>query len=213
MWMRMTDEKTYKKIIHNKSAMLNILWHKLKDTESQSWDKTPQGTRQRTGDKIPIYELMMYGEAILFEFGSFLDIFMKYACGKNLHDKVYFNQSTLGKLKPQDEFSSSLNEYWSNGLSGNPVFSLEKMKEYRNAITHATMLDISKHMVWKKGDGFPKLEKNFYILPDNPKEDFDSYTYTERIPLFGFFEEIGKIFAKIENKMNEESLFNIYDYA
>lgn len=207
----MTDEKTFKNILSNKSTIINILWYKLKDTENDSWERTPQGTRQRTGDKIPIYELMTYGEAFLFEFGSFLDIFMKFICGKNLNEKgIYFNQETLKKLQPNDDFVKFFLECWNNGVSNNPIFSLEKMKEYRNAITHATILDISKQMMWRAGDGFPTLENNFYILPDNPNSDFGSYTYNHRIALFGFLEEMGKIFDAIVKKLNEETLFNKY---
>jgi len=190
----MTDEKTYRKILSNKSVIINILWHKLKDTENSSWERTSSGIKQRTGDKIPIYELMTYGEAFLFEFGSFLDIFMKFICGKNIKDKVYFNWDTLSKLKPEDEFVKFLRECWNDGVSNNPIFSLKKMKEYRNAITHATILDISKLMMWKAGDGIPTLENNFYILPDNPNSDFISYTYDNQIALFGFFEEMKKNF-------------------
>jgi len=67
-------------------------------------------------------------------------------------------------------------------------------------------------MMWKAGDGFPTLENNFYILPDNPKDDLGFYTYNERIALFGFFEEMGKIFDAIVKKMNEGSSYNKYSY-
>lgn len=209
----MEDEKSIKNILSNKSVIINILWYKLKDTENDSWERTSQGTRRRTGDKIPIHELMTYAEAILFEFGSFLDVFIKYICGKNLKDKLYFNENTLQKLQPRDDFVKFLLEYWNKGISNNPSFSLKKMKEYRNAITHATILDISKQMMWMAEDGFPTLEKNFYILPDNPNDDYGSYTYEEKIAIFGFFEEMGKIFDAIVIKLNGEILFNKYNVS
>jgi hypothetical protein len=85
------------------------------------------------------------------------------------------------------------------------------MKEYRNAITHATFLDISKYIMWKTEDGFPTLKRNFYILPDNPNSDFMSYKYDERITLFGFLEEMGKIFDEISKRVNQKNLFNKYE--
>ncbi len=153
---------------------------------------------------------MTYGEALLFEIGSFLDILLKFICGKNLKDKIYFNEDTLGKLQPNDAFITFLTKCYSQGLSNNPDFSIKKMKEYRNAITHTTILDISKHMMWRAEDGFPTLENNFYILPDNPKDDIGSYTYTRRIAFFGFFEEVGKIFDSIVVEFNKGGLYNKY---
>jgi len=208
----MIDEKTFKNILSNKSAIINILWYKLKDTENESWERTPQGTRQRTGDKIPIYELMTYGEAFLFEFGSFLDILIKFICGKDLNEDLYFNWTNISKLQPQDDFVKFLIQCYNQGVSNSPIYNLKKMKEYRNAITHATFLDISKLMMWEAGNNFPTLENNFYILPDNPCDDFSSYTYNQKIALFGFIEEMGKIFDVIAQKLNTENLYNKYSF-
>ncbi len=205
-----TDETAFKKILSNKSIIINILWYKLKDTEANSWESTQQGLKRRTMDKVPFNELMTYGDAFLFEIGSFLDTLIKFICGKSLKDKVYFDKKTLSKIQPKDDFIDFLIRCYGQGLSNSTVFNLEKLKEYRNAVIHATILDISKYMMWKAGDGIPKLERNFYILPDNPCDDFSNYTYNQRIALFGFLEEMSKIFNAIVNEINKTGLYNKY---
>lgn len=206
----MPDEKTFKKILMNKYASINILFYKLKDTEEESWIKTSDGIRERKLSDVPLEELMAYSEAFLFECGSFLDILMKYICNKGLRVDFDFNYTNLSKLSSVDEFVTLLDDLYSKGASDSPIYNLKKMKEYRNAITHSTILDISKVFMWKKGDSFPELENNYYLLPDNPSDEFNSYTYHNRIPLFKFMQEMAKIFEIIVNKINVEKLYGKY---
>lgn len=206
----MIDKNSYKKILGNKSISINILYWQVKDVESKSWTVTETGSKVQDGTKIPMEELMAYSESFLFEFGSFLDIFIKFICGKDTTEEIHFNLNTLNKINNPDSFIDSLKTYWEMGVCNNQNFSLRKMKEYRNAITHATILDLSKHMIWKSGDGIPSLNKNYYILPDNPEAGFGNYQYNEKIALFGFLEEMGKIFDAIIKKFNELELYTKY---
>lgn len=207
----MTSKENYKQILGNKSISINLLYWQIKDVESKSWVITERGSRIQDGTKIPMEELMVYSESFLFEFGAFLDIFIKFLLGKNATERnIYFNLDTLNRITNSNQFISSLKTYWEKGVSNNENFSLKKMKDYRNAITHATILDLSKHMMWKVGDGLPSLNKNYYILPDNPEEELGNYLYNERIALFGFLEEMGKIFDVIINEFNEKDLYSKY---
>lgn len=205
----MIDEQGYKKILNNKSASINILYYAIKDTETKSWTIV-NGVRTQDGSKIPLEELMVYSESFLFELGAFLDIFVKYICGKDNSEGIHFNLDTLNKIANSDSFIDLLKIYWNLGISNNENFSLKKMKEYRNAITHATILDLSKYLMWRAGDGFPTLNKNYYILPDNAEVGFGNYTYERRIALFGFIEEVGKIFDAILREVNENNLYAKY---
>jgi hypothetical protein len=205
-------EKVLKKILANKSKLINILYFKMKDVEENSWERLPDGRRRRDGTKLVTLmdELTIYGEAFLFELGSFFDIMIKFICGKNLTDKIYFNRSTLLNIQPCDDFINFLITCYDKGLVNSDIYNLNKMKEFRNAITHATFLDISRFMSWKAGEGFPTLENAFFFLPDNPNESFSNYTYEKRITLFRFIEEIGKIFTEITNKLNSENYYSKY---
>ena len=206
----MIDKTSYKKILGNKSISINILYWQIKDVESKSWTKTETGSKIQDGTKIPMEELMTYSESFLFQFGSFLDIFIKFICGKNTIEKIYFNLETLDKITNSDSFIDSLKKYWESGVCDNSNFGLKKMKKYRNAITHATILDLSKHLMWRAGDGIPSLNKNYYILPDDPEVEFGHYQYNEKIALFGFLEEMGKIFDAIIKEFNEKDLYSKY---
>jgi len=206
----MIDKKSYKNILGNKSISLNIFYFGIKDAETKSWKTNPDGSKIRDGTQIPMEELMAHSEGFLFELGSFLDIFIKYICGKDTSEEIYFNLDTINKITNPDEFIESLKTYWNLGVSNNENLSLKKMKEYRNAITHATILDLSKHLMWKKEDGFPTLSRNYYILPDNPEASFGSYTYDRRIALFGFIEEMGKIFDAMIKELNEKEIYSKY---
>lgn len=206
----MISKTDYKKILGNKSIAINILYYQIKDVESKSWVVTESGSKQQDGTKIPMEALMTYSESFLFEFGAFLDIFIKFILGKDTTEKIYFNLDTLNRITNSDSFIDSLKAYWDNGISNNKNFSLKKMKDYRNAITHATILDLSKHLMWKAGDGIPTLNKNYYILPDNPEAEFGNYQYNERVALFGFLEEMGKIFDAMIKEFNEKDLHSKY---
>ena len=139
------DKTSYKKILGNKAISINILYWQIKDIESKSWTITETGSKTQDGTKIPMEELMAYSESFLFELKSFLDIFIKFICGKNTTEKIYFNLETLNKITNSDSFIDSLKKYWETGVCNNSNFSLKKMNEYRRAITHATILDLSKH--------------------------------------------------------------------
>lgn len=204
------DKKSYKNILGNKSMSINIFYYGIKDAEAKSWKVNTDGSKIQDGEHIPTEELMAYSEGFLFEIGAFLDIFIKYICGRDTTEQIYFNLETINKITNPDEFVESLKKYWDFGISNNVNLSLKKMKEYRNAITHATILDLSKHLIWKKGDGFPSLSRNFYILPDNPEANFGSYLYEQRIALFGFIEEMGKIFDVIIKELNEQEIYAKY---
>ncbi len=206
----MKDLKSYKRVLSKKSASINVFYYAIRDTEDKSWRINQDGSKTRDGTQVPLEKLMAYSEGFLFEIGAFLDIFIKYICGKDTSEHIYFNLDTLNKITNPDKFIESLKNYWNSGISNNSDMGLKKMKEYRNAITHAVVLDTSKHLMWSMGDGFPTLSKNYYILADNPSEEFGDYTYNKKISLFGFIEEIDKIFDSIISKIKEEELFNKY---
>ena len=64
--------------------------------------------------------------------------------------------------------------------------------------------------MWKLGEGIPSLNKNYYILLDNPEAEFGSYQYNEKIALFGFLEKMGKILDSIIKEFNENDLYSKY---
>jgi len=199
--------KEYGNILANKSFSIAYLYNRILEVEENSWEKDG-GKKTRTGDKIPLEELMVYSEAFFFECKSFLDIFIKYLCGKDFREKIYFNKDTLQKITPQDEFVQNLIKYWDEGTNGKFFFSLKQLNEYRIAIAHGTILNLGKKMLFfEQGKG-----GSFYTLADNPNDYFKDYTYSNHIGLFPFLEEIQKIMDNILNVLREKKkeLFGIY---
>ena len=205
----MSNSSDYEKILLHKEESVNILSNKIKEIEDNSWTQVSDSIRRKTG-REPKVELSTYGESLLFEFTSFLDILIRYMNGEDIESSdSYFKEDNINSLEPKDEFVNSLQDYYKNGVS-NQKYSISKIKGYRNKVTHATMLDLSKTFKWESGDGFPSLEENKFILPDDPEIAFEDYTYNQKIALFGMVEEIEKIMDNIWSFLEAEDRFNKY---
>mgnify|MGYP007091082149 CR=1 FL=1 len=205
----MAESEDYEKILIHKMDSIKRLINKIEEIEEESWDQIDTGAKRRVG-RPPIEELTTYTESLLFEFKSFLDIIIRYMNGSDIGGGPTFNSHSLNDVSPQDNFVNDLKDYYDNGIS-NQNFSINRIKKYRDAATHATILDVGKTMKWEAGDGIPNLSENFYILPDDPDAAFDEHTYEDKIPLFGLVEEIDEIADQIWKKLGEEDRFDNYD--